>query len=39
MEKMVKAFHGSCQILVEYMEDGIPHIYIILDEMQGACTR
>ncbi len=30
---------GFRQISGEYMEDGIPHIYMILDEMDGAGTH
>jgi len=37
-----KAFYeqaGFVQISDEYMEDGIPHIYMLFDEMQGAGMR
>lgn len=30
---------GFCQISGEYLEDGIPHIYMIFDETKGAGTR
>lgn len=37
-----KPFYEGCgfqQISGEYLEDGIPHIYMIYDEMAGAGTR
>lgn len=37
-----KAFYEGCgfrQISEEYLEDGIPHIYMIFDETIGAGTR
>lgn len=37
-----KPFYEGCgfqQVSGEYLEDGIPHIYMIYDEMAGACTR
>ena len=30
---------GFCQISDEYLEDGIPHIYMIFDDTVGAGTR
>ena len=37
-----KPFYEGCgfrQISGEYLEDGIPHIYMLYDETTGACTR
>lgn len=30
---------GFRQISDEYLEDGIPHIYMLFEETEGACTR
>ena len=37
-----KPFYEGCgfqQISGEYLEDGIPHIYMLYDKTAGACTR
>ena len=37
-----KPFYEGCgfrQISGEYLEDGLPHIYMLYDETPGACTR
>ena len=37
-----KPFYEGCgfeQISGEYLEDGIPHIYMLYEETTGACTR